>query len=133
MTLQAEFRDITDRIKSARRALAEAEDARLRAKRDADVAAEDLEIARRALMARSDAGTNDTVRRAYADRETIRERGRAEDAALELLEAERRVIVATSDLRCVEDERRFLELVARLTIATVADDETALAFGMELA
>ena len=76
MTLQSELNHVTDLVISRRRELAEAELRRLAAKRAADLAAEELETARRQLMTRAEAGSNDNQRRAYAERESRRERRR---------------------------------------------------------
>lgn len=121
MTLQSDFREVTDRIRDARRDLSIVEVQRLNARHDLAKRAEELEVARRVLMARADAGTNETARRAYADRETVRERERLAWAEAELTTRENQVVGATTTLRIAEDERRYLELVARLAIARVGD------------
>lgn len=124
MTLQSELNHVTDLVISRRRDLAEAEIRRLAAKRAADLAAEELETARRQLMTRAEAGSNDTQRRAYAERESRRERDHADRKVDDLLAVEAAVIRATVELRMAEDERRYLEFVARLAIAGVNDEAT---------
>lgn len=83
---------------------------------DARLAKTALDTATATLMARSDAGPNDTARRAFAIYETAAERQAVRDNDDRLTEAEAAVLDATTQLRIAEDERRYLELVAQLII-----------------
>ena len=117
MTIQTELRTVTDRIQSARHYLARCENAVLAARHNLTVAESDLDIERRALMARSDAGTNDIARRAYAERETAADRERADELAAELLDTECLLIQFKVSLATLADERRYLETIAKLAMA----------------
>ena len=74
----------------------------------------DLAVAHRALMARSDAGSNDNARRASADRETVAERDRLARIADELLDVEAALIRAKAILAQATDRRRLLETLVSL-------------------
>lgn len=76
--------------------------------------AAELAIGQRILMARSDAGTNDAARRAYADRESIAARDALARLGDELLAAEISVIRAKKELAKALDNRRLLEAIMRL-------------------
>ncbi len=117
MTLQSDLRSITDRIQAARRSLSDAEQDRLMARHDLTVAEAALETERRRLMTMPDAGTNDTARRVYAAYYTAEKQAEVDALALDLVYDEIDVISTTAALRMAEDERRYLELVARLAIA----------------
>lgn len=121
MTLQADLRNATDRIIAARKTLANREFERLAFARNARQAKAALDTATVTLMSHYNAGSNDTARRAYATYETAAEREAAKAADNKLTEAEAAVLDATTDLRIAEDERRYLELVARMTIAGILD------------
>ena len=114
MTIQTDFRSVTDRIIAARAALAEAEEDRIMARLDLAKAEADLDVARRRLMISPDAGTNDTARRAYAEHIT-RAAAHLDTLRTDLAYTERDVLTAAVAMRCAEDERRYLELVARLS------------------
>lgn len=119
MTIQTDLRTITDRIQSARAALAQAELDRLSRRADVANAEANLNHTRTCLMAQPEAGSNEATRRAYAQTQLV-DSGLALDlsnAERELLAAERWVVIATNNLRMAEDERRYLELVARMTLA----------------
>ncbi len=117
MSIQTDLRNVTDRIQAARSELADREFERLAYARNARQAktARDTEMA--LVMARSEAGPNEIARRAYAILETARYRDALKAADDVLTEAEASVLDATTNLRALEDERRYLEMVARLTIA----------------
>lgn len=125
MTIQTDLRNVTDRIIAARKELANREFERLAYARNARQAKAALDTATATLMSHSNAGTNDTSRRAYAIYETAAERRAVKAADDKLTEAEAAVLDATSALRSLEDERRYLELVAQMAIAGVADAPAA--------
>lgn len=116
MTLPTDFRTVTDRIAAARRSLDEAEQDRLMARHDLAVAEDALETERRRLMASPDAGTNDTARRVYAAHYTQSMQAEVTMLATDVVYAERDVIGAATTLRIAEDERRYLEFVAKLAV-----------------
>mgnify|MGYP003621892073 CR=1 FL=1 len=115
MSIQSDLQAVTSEIITARTALAEAEKARVMQRHELTQAEARLSAARVALMARSDAGTNDTARRAYAERELAGDRDEIERLGYSLAYAEIAVIDAATDLRCAEDHRRYLETVVQLT------------------
>jgi hypothetical protein len=116
MTLTTDFRTVTDRIQAARRSLDEAEQDRLMARHDLAVAEDALETERRRLMASPDAGTNDTARRVYAAYHTQAMLAEVRTLSTDVVYAERDVIGAATALRIAEDERRYLEFVAKLAV-----------------
>lgn len=116
MTLITDLRQVTDRIIVHRFDVARAENAVRVARHNLLVAESDLAVSRAALMANPDAGTNDNARRAYADRETTDERENVIDLRAALVRAEQDAALAAA-LGREEDDRRYLELVARMTIA----------------
>lgn len=121
MNLQAAFRNVTDRIRETRLFVRDAEFNRLKARAVVADAEARLTIARNAAMADPAAGSNDNARRAYADAQTADERLALGFANDDLRRTECDVIDMSTLLRGYEDERRYLELVAKLAIAGVAD------------
>ncbi len=127
MTIQTDLRTVTDRIIVARKTLADREFTRMAFARNARQAKTALDSAMVTSMARSEAGSNETARRAFATYETTAERRAVKAADDALTEAEAAVLDATVALRSLEDERRYLEIIVRLAIAnldnlTVIDD-----------
>ena len=127
MTIQTDLRNVTDRIIAARKTLADREFTRMAFARNARQAKTALDSAMVTSMARSEAGSNETARRAFATYETTVERRAVKAADDALTEAEAAVLDATVALRSLEDERRYLESIVRLAIAnldnlTVIDD-----------
>lgn len=130
MTIQTDLRTVTNRIQTAREALLAAETRRILAKRDVAQSETALDVARRSLMARSDAGPNDTARRAYAERETGPERDRLERAQQWQMDADIDALEATTALKAAEDERRYLENLIALAIHDVTEQrELEVAYG----
>ncbi len=125
MSIQTDLINATDAIIAARGNVAhyEVRQAQLTRYYNRDEA--DLAVAHRALMARSDAGSNDAARRAYADRETAADRERLVEDAAELLSVETTLINMKCDLAQAVDRRRLLETLAQLTIAGVGEAEAA--------
>lgn len=121
MSIQSDLRTATAEIIAARTALAEVEKARVMQRHELAQAEARLAVARVTLMARSDAGTNDTARRAYAERELVNDRDDVERMGYELAYTEIAVIEAAAALRSAEDHRRYLENVIQLTINGAAD------------
>lgn len=128
MTIQTDLRNVTDRISNHRFDVARAENAVLAARHNLLVAETDLAVSRAALMASPDAGTNDTARRAYADRETTDERERVIALRVVLVQAEQDAALAAAALAREEDDRRYLELIARMTIAGAGEAAPAIAY-----
>lgn len=127
MTIQTDLRTVTDRIIAARKTLADREFTRMAFARNARQAKTALDSAMVTSMARSEAGSNETARRAFATYETTVERRAVKAADDALTEAEAAVLDATVALRSLEDERRYLETIVKLAIAnldnlTVIDD-----------
>ncbi len=127
MTIQTDLRNVTDSIIAARKTLADREFTRMAFARNARQAKAALDVAMVTSMARSEAGPNETTRRAFATYETTAERRAVKAADDALTEAEAAVLDATVTLRSLEDERRYLETIVRLAIAnldnlTVIDD-----------
>lgn len=75
-----------------------------------------LSVAHRALMSRSDAGSNDAQRRAFADRETAADRDGLAEIAAELLDVEGHLIRAKTVLAQAIDRRRLLETLLSLMV-----------------
>ena len=123
MTIQSDLRDVTDRIIIHRFDVARAENAVLAARHTRFVAEADLAVSRAALMASPDAGSNEAQRRAYADRETTDERENVLDLRVALVRAEQDAAIAAAALAREEDDRRYLELIACMTIAGAADTD----------
>jgi hypothetical protein len=73
-------------------------------------------------MADPAAGTNETQRRACADEMTKDELLSLGFKTDDLRATEIELLKLTADLRVFEDERRYLELVARLQIANARDE-----------
>jgi len=121
MTLQSDFREVTDRIQRTRKYIVEAEAARLRHRAVVADAEARLAIARNRAMADPAAGTNETQRRAYADEVTKNEALSLGFKTDDLRAVEIELLGLTADLRVFEDERRCLEFIARLAIAGVDD------------
>lgn len=127
MTLQTALRDVTDNIKSARNLLAKAEVTRIQARASAVNAEANLDHTRTYLMAQPEAGSNEAQRRAYAQAK-LDDMGLsldAADTAAAHRAAEMNIIARAAALRIYEDERRYLELVAQMAIAGVADAPNA--------
>ena len=121
MNFRDELEQVTENVITARTSLAEAEIARLYARRAVVEADAALSTARVTLMSRSDAGTNDAQRRAYAERETTPEREHLERMEARALSADADAINAAAALRIAEDRRRLLETVVRIAVSEVAD------------
>lgn len=121
MHFRTELAEVTENVITARTSLAEAEIARLYARRAVVEADAALSTARVTLMSRSDAGTNDAQRRAYAERETAPEREHLERMEARALSADADAINAAAALRIAEDRRRLLETVVRIAVSEVAD------------
>jgi hypothetical protein len=122
MTLQTDFRNVTNRIQRTRKHIVEAETERLRRRAVVTDAETRLTIARNRAMADPAAGTNETQRRAYADEATKNELLSLQFKTDDLRATEIELLELTADLRVFEDERRYLELVARLQIANARDE-----------
>ncbi len=123
MNLQADFRNVTNRVIAARNELMKAELERIGRRFEVANAEANLDHTRIYLMAQPEAGSNDHQRRAYVQAQEV-VRGLSLDvckAEEGLRAAECRVLMATTDLRCAEDERRYLELAAKLAVAGVED------------
>jgi hypothetical protein len=116
MTLTTDFRTVTDRIQTARNMLAKAEVDRLSRRAAAANAEANLDHTRTYLMALPAAGTNDTARRAYAAYHTQAMQDEVRTLATDVVYAERDVIGAATELRIAEDERRYLEFVAKIAV-----------------
>ena len=114
MNIQSDLQQVMDDIIVARDRLAGVEVSRVLRRRSVTQAEATLAAARIALMSRSDAGTNDAQRRAYAERETMRERVELERAEELLMRADCDAIEMAATLRSHEDHRRYLETVVKL-------------------
>lgn len=125
MSIQTDLRAATEAIIHARGNVAryEIRQAKLAHYYNRDEAA--LAVAHRALMSRSDAGSNEAQRRAFADRETAADRDRLANTAAELLDVEAALINMKCELAQAVDRRRLLETLAQLTIAGVGEAEAA--------
>ena len=121
MHIRDELKKVMEDVVAARTVLAEAEVARLYARRAVTEAEAALATARVSLMSRSDAGTNDAQRRAYAERETAPEREHLERMEARALAAEAEAITAAAALRIAEDKRRHLETVIRILVSDMAE------------
>ena len=121
MEIQTELKTVTAEIAARRSALAEVEKARVMQRHELTQAEARLAAARVVLMARSDAGTNDAARRAYAERELVDDRDEIERLGYNLAYTEIAVIENTAELRIAEDRRRYLETVVRLMVDRAAD------------
>ncbi len=133
MTIQDDLRQNTIDIAEARNDVAyyQREVATLRhTQTEADAL---LAIAVRRHMA--DSGlTNETARRAYAERETDDQRAEVSEIAYDLLTAEKNLITAQTALAIALDKRRVLEATVRLMVDTAADWlQTAYATADEMA
>lgn len=121
MSIQTDLQTVTAELSNARRAVADLEALRLLRRRGLSEVEADLSTARIMLMARSDAGTNDAARRAYAERETTAERAAVRDTNRVLVEAEIDLLQAQTRLRIIEDRRRYLEALVTLTTSRPAE------------
>ena len=112
--IEADLRAATEAIIYARGRVAhyEIRQAKLAYHYNRDEAA--LAVAHRALMSRSDAGSNEAQRRAFADRETAADRDRLADTAAELLDVEAALINIKCELAQAIDRRRLLETLLSL-------------------
>ena len=121
MHIKTELNQVMESVIATRIALADAEVSRLYTRRAVTEAEAALSVARVTLMSRSDAGSNDAQRRAYAERETTPEREHLERMEARALSAEADVINAAAALRIAEDRRRYLETVIRVMVSDAAD------------
>lgn len=128
MSIQTDLQAVTNEIAAARLAHMEAEVGRLVDRRRVNEAETALATARIALMARNDAGPNDTARRAYAERETVNEREALALRERLLTDSEINVVATAATLRIAEDRRRYLETMVTLTVTRAAADALHIAY-----
>lgn len=121
MHIKDELHAVTVEISEARRTVADLQAlCLLRRRRLSDLEA-GLATARIALMSRSEAGSNDTQRRAYAERETAEDRELVIAANRAVVEAEVDLVQAQATLAIATDRRRYLESIIRLMVEHATD------------
>ena len=121
MNIRNELKQVTNEIAAARENLAMTEATRLLRRRNVTQVEAALNTARIALMSRTEAGSNDAQRRAYAERETAPEREHLERLESNLLDSELEIISFAAHLRILEDRRRYLETIVRIMVSDAAD------------
>lgn len=122
MSIQTDLQAVTIAIQSARNDVAHWLRRRLRVRLYLAQAQAEVATATRVLMARSEAGTNEVARRAYAERETAADREGIIEIENELVEIEQALITAQAILDSALDQRRYLETIVTLAVNRAAND-----------
>jgi len=128
MSIQTDLQAATIAIQSARLDVAHWQRRRLRVRLYLTQAQAEVATATRVLMARSEAGTNEVARRAYAERETAADREGIIEIENELADIELSLITAQSILDSALDQRRYLETMVTLATSRVAADSFHVAY-----
>lgn len=121
MSIQTDLQAATIAIQSARNDVAHWQRRRLRVRLYLTQAQAEVATATRVLMARSEAGTNEVARRAYAERETAADREGIIEIENELADIELSLITAQAILDTALDRRRYLESIIRLMVEHATD------------
>lgn len=121
MSIQTDLQAATIAIQSARNDVAHWQRRRLRVRLYLTQAQAEVATATRVLMARSEAGTNEVARRAYAERETAADREGIIEIENELADIEMSLITAQAILDTALDQRRYLESIIRLMVEHATD------------